>query len=449
MRNVSPPLVLAALPLVVLALDATRRSAARAVAHLVHRASAVTVARRSGARPPAALCVGHRGRGRPVTLPIGLGAAGHTLVVGATGSGKTVTQATIAREAIAQGQAAIVVDPKGDPYLREALAGAALVHHRAFLEWTPQGPCAYNPYARGTPTEIADRVLAAERWSEPHYLRQAQRYLGHAVRALRLAGESVSPASVLGHLDPLRLEILARRIAEAEAAPLLAYLDSLTARQERDLAGTRDRLAVMVESDLGAWLEPSGAGEAIDLGQSIEWGAVVYLALESDRRPLAAAMLAAAVVSDLVSVAGLHQTRRAPAVVVLDEFAAVASEQVGRLFARGRSAGLSLVLGTQELSDLRLPGAPGLLGSVLGNIAALVAHRQAVPESAELVAAFAGTRETVRTTVSRSGRGSATVSRTAAREFRLHPEAVRDLPAGVAAVIGSARRPVLARIHRS
>ncbi len=45
--------------------------------------------------------------------------------------------------------------------------------------------------------------------------------------------------------------------------------------------------------------------------------------------------------------------------VVIDEFSAVAAEQVVRLFGRARSAGISLVLGTQELSDLRRQGGSG------------------------------------------------------------------------------------------
>ena len=52
----------------------------------------------------------------------------------------------------------------------------------------PTGPLAYNPYAHGTRTEIADKALAGEEYTEPHYLRQAQRYLGHAVRAMHAAG---------------------------------------------------------------------------------------------------------------------------------------------------------------------------------------------------------------------------------------------------------------------
>src|SRR5580704_2606471 len=136
------------------------------------------------------LAVGTDRRGRAVLIELG-GASGggtHTLVAGATGSGKTVTQTWIATQAIAHGLAAVVVDPKGDRWMREQVRRAALAAGARFIVWGPGAPAVYNPYARGAETEIADKALAGERFTEPHYQRQAQRYLGHAVRALRAAG---------------------------------------------------------------------------------------------------------------------------------------------------------------------------------------------------------------------------------------------------------------------
>lgn len=157
------------------------------------------------------LTLGVDTHGRAVTIALGGSDGGtHTLVVGATGSGKTVTQAWIAAQAIAHGMGAVIVDPKGDRALREVARRAAAAAGRRYVEWTPRGPAVYNPCARGSETEIADRVLAAERYSEPHYQRQAQRYLGHAVRVLQRAGLGVSLAALVRALDPAQLEVLAR-----------------------------------------------------------------------------------------------------------------------------------------------------------------------------------------------------------------------------------------------
>ncbi len=388
---------------------------------------------RQGAGQGATLLLGHDERRRRVTVPFGAGSGGtHTLVVGATGSGKTVTQARIAVTAIAGGMGAVVVDPKGDPGLRERLFAAAEGHGRRFLEWTPEGPNTYNPLARGSETEIADKALGSERFTEPHYLRQAQRYLGHEVRALRAAGEEVTLARLVEYLDPPNLEQLLRTLPDERAQASFAYLDSLGARQRADLAGVRDRLAVLSESDAGAWLQPETAGSGpIDLLRNARERAVVLFTLHSDSRPLLSQMLAAAIVQDLQTVVAASQDRPVRMLALIDEFSAVAPEHVVRLFGRARSAGISLVLGTQELADLRRSANDPLAEQVIGNLSLLIAHRQVVPASAELIAAFAGSRPGWR--VSRQSGGATTRTRT--RHAQLQAADVMRLGTGWAAVL--------------
>jgi hypothetical protein len=390
-----------------------------------------------------------RGRdGRAVTIPFAPGSGGHLLVVGATGSGKTVTQTLIAVQAIAQGRAAVVVDPKGDGQMRAQLRAAAAAAGRAFIEWTPSGPSAYNPYARGGETEIADRLLAGERFTEPHYLRQAQRYLGHAVRALRACSVEVSLRTTVEMLEPAALEQLLRRAPEQQADAGQAYLDSLTPRQLRDLAGVRDRLAILAESDAGHWLEPHDEQRpSFDLLGAVRDRAVVYFGLETDSRPLLAQMLGAAVVQDLQSTVAALQASPVPTLVVIDEFSAVSAEHVVALFGRARSAGFTLLLGTQELADLRLPGRERTLEQVMGNLSVLIAHRQVVPASVELLSRLGGSRGCWRVSFSSGGRRT----RTRAQEPRLAQDLLMDLPPGSAAVIGfgSPQRSGVVQIERA
>ncbi len=115
------------------------------------------------------LILGCDERGREVPIPFGGSGGGtHTLVLGATGSGKTVTQTWMTARAVGRGMGAVVIDPKGDAGMRAELIRAAHAHGRPLLTWTPEGGCVYNPYARGGDTEIADKVLAGERFTEPH-----------------------------------------------------------------------------------------------------------------------------------------------------------------------------------------------------------------------------------------------------------------------------------------
>src|SRR5262249_34318667 len=156
---------------------------------------------------------------------------------------------------------------------------------------------------------------------------------------------------------------------------------------QSDLAGVRDRLAIMAESDIGPWLDPQTQDASrLDLLQAAKTRAVVYFDLQADQRPLLAQMLGAAIVGDLqATVAGL-QGRAVPTLVMSDEFSAIAPERVVGLFARAGGAGVSLVLGTQELADMRVPGREMLMEQIVGNLSVLIAHRQVIPGSAELLA---------------------------------------------------------------
>jgi conjugal transfer pilus assembly protein TraD len=409
--------------------------------------------RRDGWVGDGRLTLGEDARGMPVSIPVGYESGKHSLVLGATGAGKTVSEAWIACRLVEAGHGAVVIDPKGDAMLRSELIAAAARRGARFIEWTPEGPSAYNPYSSGSETEIAEKALSGEVFTEPHYLRQAQRYLGHAVRAMQAADIAVTPVSLMTSLDPRELELVARSMPEEQAVQTQSYLDSLSERQQRDLSGVRDRLSILAESDARKWVDPSEGRELLDIEQAVRERAVVYFRLDSDRRPLLAAMLAAAIVSDLISLVARLQHEPIPTVVAIDEFSAVAAGHTARLFGRARSAGISLILGTQELADLRTVGSGALREQTLGNISTLVAHRQNVPASAELIAQMAGTTPrwvATQQTEDRllgsaySGRGS----RRRAHELDVHPSRIKALRTGQALVLTpGAGLPTVARIH--
>lgn len=394
------------------------------------------------------IAVGVDAYDRIVRMPLGGSAGGtHTLVVGAAGSGKTVTQTWIAVKAIERGMPVVVVDPKDDEKLRTALEAAASRVGKQLLQWSPDGPTVFNPFANGSETEIADKLLAGERFTEPHYMRQAQRFLGHEIRALRAARMELSLSVLAAHLDADALERLLRGLSDEQAERGYRYLESLTQRQRSDLSGVRDRLAIVAESDVGEWIDPTRSGaRQFDLRSSIEGGAVVLLTLRSDQRPLLMRMLGAAIIADLSTTMAALQSKPIASLAVIDEFAALASTQIGGLFGRARGAGMSLVLGTQELSDLELPSCEGLGKQVAGNLTTMIAHRQVVPESAERISMLAGSKGAWRRSLSSDGR----YTDVRVMERVLPPEKVSSLPRGCAAVIvhtGSCAGVRLAAIH--
>lgn len=406
----------------------------------------------------AGMVIGFSRQGELVRVPIAGFRPVMTLGVGATGSGKTVMEVLAALAAIKRGLGVIFIDPKGDDFVLEELRAAAERAGRRFLQWDPQGDTVYNAYDRGSNTEIVDKLLAAEVFTEPHYQRLAQRYLGHVIRALRLAGESVSLAVIVEHMHPGRLASLARKISPSDARPLLSYLETLTAQQERDIAGARDRLAILAESDVGHLLDPVSGGVQIDLRDSLARGDVVLFRLEADRRPLAATMLGAAIIQDLVAISDERQHgEQRSGLVIFDEFSAFAAQGIARLFGRGRGGRLSQLLDSQELADLGstdgngLGGRGGILDQVAGNIEVLISHRQNMPASAEMIASIAGTRgawiTTQQTHSPAAGLLTGLGSRSRGREYVIHPDTIKSLDVGEAAIIEPRlRRAVVVRV---
>ncbi len=398
------------------------------------------------------LVVGCDDEGAPMRIPFGRESGRHTFIVGKTGYGKTVTQAYIAKQHILAGKGAIVVDPKGDDLTRETLREAANAMGKRFIEWSPEGPCFFNPYKHGNATEIAHKALAAETYTEPHYLRQAQRFLGFSLRSMKLAGIwPPTPDSLVQYLRPKALGDLRAQLPKEAQPQLSDYLTSLDSHEIRDLGGTRNRLAILAESDIGPWLSPRDDVEELDLRDVVLHGDVAYIQLESDRYEEAAKMIGAAIIQDLVTISALLQ-KIGPreTLIVVDEFAAIAASKVTSLFARGRSAGFSLVLGTQSLADLDAAndfGRTALLDQVVDNVSSLIVHQQVKPDSVETLAAIAGTEyswsTTLRTSQSIANLSTGDGTKTRSRKFVIHPDDFKNLGVAEAIVIvpGSKQKP--------
>jgi hypothetical protein len=169
-------------------------------------------------------------------------------------------------------------------------------------------------------------------------------------------------------------------------------------------------------------------------------------------------MLGSAIVQDLVAICDERQHgEQRPALIVIDEHSACGTPQTPRLFGRGRGAGMSQVVGTQEVADLGsaeadVPGRDGgMPPQIAGNIEVLLCGRQNMPASAELVAAIAGTRgawiTTQQTLAPAAGLLTGLGSRSRGREYRIHPDTIKSLDVAEFAVIEPRRqRAVVVRV---
>jgi type IV secretory pathway TraG/TraD family ATPase VirD4 len=187
---------------------------------------------------------------------------------------------------------------------------------------------------------------------------------------------------------------------------------------------------------------------AIDLSAALAGREVVVFSLNSSRYPELAAQLGTLAVQDLICAAGsrLEQSWRGhrleQATIAIDEFSGIGGAHVVALFARGREAGASILLATQEMADLERAGR-GVRDQVLGNTAVKLILRQDVPQSAELVAQLAGTEKVWEETrqIGRSIFGGFPPggTRREVEQFVVHPNEIKSLRTGDAVLISRLR----------
>jgi conjugal transfer pilus assembly protein TraD len=316
-----------------------------ALAAAVAGRAAVAVARRArrpGRRPPEpeTVLLGADPSGRRVALTDRQLEA-HALIVGASGAGKTTTLETILAQQIARGRPVVAIDMKGSPAFASSLADAARAAGRELRVFTPEGASHWNPLAHGGPTALKDMLMSAERFSEPHYQRAAERYLQTTLTVLGAAHPGRPPAlsEVVEAMVPARLAALARGVPEPLAGRAARYVAALPPDQLGAAAGLGTRLALLSESVAGPWLEPAPEG-GIDLGDALDGGDVILFSLNSSTYGKLASQLGALAIQALTSAAGRRLQRAdappRPATIALDEFSALGADNVLSLLARGR-----------------------------------------------------------------------------------------------------------------
>ena len=271
----------------------------------------------------------------------------HTLLIGATGFGKTTTLVQIARELARDQVGVVIVDLKGDPGLVEDMRRLAGRYGRAFAHFDLNGTGEpWNPLAIGNPTELMDKLVGLDEWTESYFKRGAQRYLQLALRAMQASGEHVDIAAVMKRLRPDSLGALVDqndKIPEDLAEHVRAYLAEDVADDKGVLSavnGLRSRLGVLAESDMGPQLAASEDG--IDLFDAMAGGHVVVFSLNSMQYPEAAAHIGSLVINDLKTVVGRRTAARAAGdtdesrvLVAVDEFASLGDAKIAALFPDG------------------------------------------------------------------------------------------------------------------
>jgi hypothetical protein len=356
----------------------------------------------------------------------------------------------------------VAIDMKGSPAFVRELTAAASTEGRPIKVWTLDGGAHWNPLAHGNATELKDKLIRTEHFTEPHYMRAAERYVQTVLHVLAQAHPDRRPTlhEVVVLMDPTRLTGILRHVDGELRERVQDYRAGLTHDQLSAIRGLQTRLAIVTESHVGPQLAPPGDPQAdmIDLRNALAGPEVVVFSLNSSRYGQLAAQIGSLVVQDLVTASGVRLDRpldgRAlePAMIAIDEFSGIGTDHVAALLARGREAGMPVFVSTQELVDFER-ASPGFKDLVLGVTAVKIFHRQEVPESARTIAQIAGTERVWEETRQTGGGllGGYDTGRGTRRQverFIVDPNEIKTLPRGQAVVISKIRgtRPRTVRV---
>jgi hypothetical protein len=385
----------------------------------------------------------------------------HTVVCGATGSGKTTTLRIMAREHIQRGLPLIVIDLKGSPDFTQVLREEANIATRRlgrevpfhlFSLAKPEEGMNWNPVSDKPNRELVNMLLALETWGvggAQYYKRLAAEHLTWIALLTHYADEENTLQSVAGLCRDIP-ELM--RMADAYL-PSEYMLDWQRYVAQLLPTGRSNQTPKMFEnvqsyaSRIGSLVAPGSAlvqrpgVPQIDLNKTLAEGGVVVFSLQALGLSEEAAQIGALAILDLISSAGrrIDTTDGLIARLLIDEAAALDGEHVTRLFAQARASRIQIVLATQELADFKRMGAH-VEGAIMGNTSTKIVHRQELPESAERFARMIGTRQTTRTTDhvrkdkwGQDTKQSSTLSEH--QEYYQHPDVLKTLEVGQAVVL--------------
>lgn len=344
------------------------------------------------------------------------------LVLGTTGSGKTVTLQRFYQRAMRKRYPLIIVDGKPDDTNIEWLQSFAKSQGRPFFGFNCANHLHYNPLAQGNYTELKDKIICLkDEWESDYYRSIAEDYLQASLQVLLRSKIPVNLKQVSNCLNYNYLLSIAKNLEDEE---LMARVASLENYKIKDITGLQAHLNILIYSELGSYFDNDES--SFSLSDVIKQQGVVYFALPALTFPSFSKVLGKLVINDIKALINRENKTGKPIFTVFDEFSVFAGEQVLNLVNMGRGKGVHAIFGTQGLADLDRVDA-AFKSQVLNCVNTLICHRLNDQESAQGISNWIGTRDAyvVTSQLTNDGSGGAGSVRRS-KEFVVHPDAIKQ-----------------------
>ncbi len=344
------------------------------------------------------------------------------LVLGTTGSGKTVTLEQFACYAIRKGYPLILIDGKPTQENVRNLWQQANSHGRSFYGFNCGNLKSYNALWGRSYTELKDKIMTLkDQWESDYYRSIAEDYLQTTLEVLIKLQKQVDLKTIAQCLD---IDYLALLVREASDQTLAEKIKSLEHYERKSLTGLQAHLNALINSELGGYLQYQE--EAFTLNEVIEQKGVAYFALPALKFPSFAKVLGKLIINDIkASIEPLNGSQ--PIFIIFDEFSVFAGEQVLNLVNMGRGKGIHAIFGTQGLADLKRVDSD-FESQLLNCVNTIICHRLNHQESAESITKWIGTEDSfdltavVNAAFVQSNMGSLSKN----KSFIVHPDDIKQ-----------------------
>ncbi len=370
--------------------------------------------------------------------------AGHTLIVGTTGAGKTRLLDILVTQAVLREEAVIIIDPKGDKDLKEcAERGCRLSGHpERFVYFHPafaEDSVRLDPLRNfNRSSEVASRiatVIPGENASDP-FKAFGQKSLDNIVQGLFAIEQRPTLVKLRRYLEGGPGTLVARaleryfdhvldegwrtrasfkgRDADARASALVRFyresvqadhpnldLEGLISMFEHDrthfgkmVASLLPIMNMLTSGTLGPLLSPDPSDvddprPITDSARIIHYAQVAYIGLDSLSDGLVGSAIGSILLADLASVAGdryNYGVNNRPVNIFVDEAAEVINDPCIQLLNKGRGAKFRLFIAIQTFADFSArTGSEPKARQILGNVNNLIALRVMDAETQEYI----------------------------------------------------------------
>lgn len=339
----------------------------------------------------------------------------HSVIVGASGFGKSVLLDTMMFDDLKSGKPVVFFDPKGDIDSLNQFKDLCKLHGRACRVFSEhyKGPesIKLSPVRDGTTTQIVDRIHSAYTWSEEHYSVLCYSALKKVVNDLKAKDIDIGLKVIYENLlDHCENKVIKRA----------------------DVEGLILRLENMIDSDFGKVLGSDG----LSFEELWKSGECVYIGLPVLGYPTVAKSLGKMLLADLsYSVYDRYKIEEEKRPderisVYIDELSAIIVDNLIELMNKCRGVGMELNLAFQTPSDI-IKVSPELCQQLFENGSNWLILKQRMEESANMLSKAIGTMEGIKqTTRVQSGQEQEEGSQRRVEESIVHPNVIKNLNDG-------------------